>query len=253
MFAINPYPHDYGDLLRALQQLHADQAHLDALRAVFDQPGKQHRRAKSTACTWLKSTATALRTPRVARKTCYLREWGIDPNAPPKTRQSGTGAGRPRGAPAITDEIKARILTERGAGKSYAEIGGLLNVHAQTVGNVCRAAGVGASVGKRQTVTVECDALIANITRLWQQGATAKEIGGQVGLTYQAVSRIVRANGLTRPEKPPVKPRKTPEQIAAALQQLSAGMSRADVMRETGLSYQAVSKIARQNAQQGAH
>jgi hypothetical protein len=218
MFQIMPYPANYDHLLRKLQAVHAEQARLDALRMVFEQKKPGRRPVRRAACSWITNTPKPARqTIPIACQTSYLRVWALDPNEPPKTRQRRTqrdGDG----------ELKPRKASKKKP----------------------------ISASQESPVFAATDAQIADISRLWQTGATAKEIGGQVGMTYQAVSRLIRSYGMTRPEKPSKRMKATDAQIADVIRQRRDGVTYEKISEMTGLSTWIVGKIARQHAQQAA-
>lgn len=203
MFQINPYPGQYDHLLREIQALHVEQTRLDMLRAIFERRSPGRKQQKSVACTWLRCDRPQPVKTRSARH--YLREWALDPNAPPKKRQRST---QHNGDPELKPSHDSHVFS--------------------------------ATAGQ-----------IADISRLLQSGATLKEIGAHVGMTYQAVSRIMQALGLTRPEKPRKRALKaTAGQIADVIRQRNDGVSYSVIATATGLTYAQVAKIARQNVQQ---
>lgn len=219
MFQIAPYPVNYDHLLYELQSLHAKQAQLDALRMVFEQKKPGRRPVRHVACSWINSEPKPARqTVRIDRQTSYLRVWALDPNEPPKTRQrrarrDGDGELKPRKA------SKKKPI----------------------------------STSQESPVFAATAAQITDIRNLWQTGATAKQIGEQVGMSYQAVSRLIRAHGMTRPEKPRSRAAKaTDAQIADVIRQRNEGVRYSAIAAATGLTYPQVLRIAHQNAQQAA-
>ncbi|TXH14679.1 MAG: hypothetical protein E6R03_08685 [Hyphomicrobiaceae bacterium] len=215
MFQINPYPVNYDHLLRELQAVQVAQFRLDELRAIFDTPGGR-RRAKRVACSWLRCDRPATAKTRPVRH--YLREWAQDHDAPKKKRQRrAQNDGDPELKPGKASKNKP------------------------------------ISASKDSPVFAATAAQIADISRLWQTGATLKVIGEHVGMSYQAVSRIIRALGMTRPEKPRLRAaRASDAQIADVLRQRSDGVSYNLIAAATGLTYPQVARIARQTAQQAA-
>lgn len=218
MFQITPYPVNYDHLLRDLHAVHAEQARLDALRDVFEHKKPARRSAKRIACSWIANTPKSARqTVPIARQTSYLREWAVDPASVEKTRQRRT---RKDSAP----EFKPRKAAKKKP----------------------------ISASKDSPVFAATDEQLATISRLWQTGATAKEIGGQVDMTYQAVSRLIRTCGMTRPEKPMRRGKATDAQIADVIRQRREGLAYDKISEAIGLSTWIIGKIARQHAQQAA-
>lgn len=215
MFQINPYPVNYDHVLREIEAVQVAQARLDELRAIFERrsPG---RKVKSAACSWLRCDRPATAKMRPARH--YLRVWAQDPDVPKKKRQRrAQNDGDPELKPGKASKNKP------------------------------------ISASEDSPVFAATAAQIADISRLWQTGASAKVIGEQVGMSYQAVSRIIRAFGITRPEKPRLRAaRANDAQIADVIRQRRDGVSYNLIAAATGLTYPQVVRIARQTAQQAA-